>query len=318
MARVSVGGSAALAAPASARLRRVALVAAGVWIASLAAGWIADPRLGVFLAVFLVLAAASVRVNGIIGDEVARRKELHRDLAAARRIQQSMFPSAPPAVADVDFAMACRMCRDVGGDGVDVIAHDGRHLWLFVGDVSGKGIAAALVMSGLQATFRTLAAARATPVAIAEALDAQLLEQQSERYATGVILSLDTSDGRVEYVSAGHLPLVLRTTDGAATLEATGPPLGLMPDVRRASATAVLPSGGVLVLVTDGVTERVGPRGDFGIDGVVESSAMHQCSASELLNRILGDCQTHAKGIPPSDDLTVVVLRRTSQLPACA
>lgn len=311
MARLTLGRWLRELTP-SARLRRSTLVAAAAWLVSLATGWISDPRAGLFVAAFAVLAAASVHVNGIIGAEVARRRELQRDLKAARWIQQAMFPSTPPAVDGVEFAMACRMCHDVGGDCVDVVAHDRRWLWLFVGDVSGKGIAAALVMSGLQATFRTMAGTRAGPGQIVEALEAHLFQQQSERYATGVILLLDTIDGRLEYVNAGHLPLVFQLPEGTTMLGATGPPLGLMPDVRRTSATLTLPPDGVLVLVTDGVTERTGPRGDFGLDGVRTSSAMPGGSAAERLNRILDACQAHAGSTPASDDLTVVVLRRTA------
>ncbi len=307
------------ASTAPARLRRAAMAAATLWILAVALGWwIADPRPGLFVAAAVVLAATGVHVNGIIGADVARRDELQRDLQAARRIQQSLLPSSAPAVQHAEFAMACRMCRDVGGDCVDAVVLDDHRLALFVGDVSGKGIAAALVMSGLQAAFRTMVVAGTPLAGIASALDRLLLERGSERYATGILLTLDTRAARIEYVNAGHLPLLVHSSSHTTMLDATGPPLGLLPGIDRPSTLHELPSGSTLVLVTDGITERMQADTEFGIQGVHSTlDRSGDETASAVVTRILDDCQAHAGGAPVEDDMTVVVVKVSVRAP-CA
>lgn len=302
-------GSNGAAGPA--RLRSAAISAATVWMLAVALGWWnADPRPGLFVGAAVALVAIGVHVNGIIGADIARRKELQRDLHAARRIQQSLLPSSAPAVHHADFAMACRMCRDIGGDCVDAVVLDDHRLTLFVGDVSGKGIAAALVMSGLQAAFRTMVAAGTPLAGIAAALDRQLLERGSERYATGTLLTLDTLAARIEYVNAGHVPVLVCGPAHTVALESTGPPLGLLPGVVRASTVFQLPFDSTLVLVTDGITERMRAGTEFGIQGVqVALDDSRGEPASAVVTRILDDCESHAGGAAAEDDMTVVVVK---------
>jgi sigma-B regulation protein RsbU (phosphoserine phosphatase) len=149
---------------------------------------------------FLSLLAVSIAHNGAIGGEVARRKELQRDLRAAQRIQRALIPSTLVPPPGLDMAVWCRPSRELGGDCVDLVTGPHGRCWLFVGDVSGKGIASAIVMSNVQAQFRTLAKAGLPIGEVARHIDEQLAGHATNHYVTGVLLLFDPDAATLEFL----------------------------------------------------------------------------------------------------------------------
>ena len=173
----------ALTGPRSARRTGAASALAGlILITGLWAATTGMVTPWLMSAAAVLLGSLSVIVNGLIGREVAHLKELQRDLHAAAAIQRSLLPIALPEIAGCEFAMSCRMSREIGGDCVDAFALPDGRVALLVGDVSGKGIAAALVMSGVQAQFRTLGEMGKGLTDIATRIEQQLLDRANSRY----------------------------------------------------------------------------------------------------------------------------------------
>lgn len=295
------------------RLGIASAVAGAIWLGGLALNDSGVRSPWVMAGGALLLSGCSTLINGVIGREMVRRKELQRDLQAAVRVQRSLFPSALPRVLDCDFAMACRMSRDIGGDCVDACSLDDGRLAMLVGDVSGKGIAAALVMSGVQAQFRSLVQLGVPLPRIAERISEQLLDQGNGRYVTAVLLVVDTRAASLEYLSAGHVPFASLVPGHAPLLvHSTSQPLGLLPGVPRTLERRPWPAGSALVLVTDGVTERQSGGADYGVDRLLAvCAALEGLPARHAVDALIADSDAFAQGTPADDDLTVVVVRST-------
>jgi serine phosphatase RsbU (regulator of sigma subunit) len=293
------------------RLGVASAVAGVIWIGGLALSDAGTNSPWVMAGGALLLGGCSTLINGVVGREMVRRKEHQRDLQAAVRIQRSLFPSALPEISGCDFAMACRMSRAIGGDCVDAFALTDGRLAMLVGDVSGKGIAAALVMSGVQAQFRSLAQVGLPLARIAEQINTQLLDQGNGRYVTAVLLVVDTRTGTLEYLSAGHVPFVCLVPGETPTLvHSTSQPLGLLPGVPRTSESRPWPAGSALLLVTDGITERQYRGTDYGVDRLLSvTAALEGQSAQRAVDTLIADNDAFAQRTPAEDDLTVVVVR---------
>lgn len=198
----------------------------------------------------LMLTALSARLYGVIGGEVAGRKELQRELTAAQQVQRSLAPDGLPLDRRFDIAGCNRMCRDVGGDYYDAffVGHD--QLLMVIADVSGKGAAAALVTASVQAIVRTHAASCQLRE-LATLLDRHLQRFGGGHYVTSVLLRLDVSSGDLAYVNAGHNPPLVISSGFVSAL-------GLLDDAMFTDSSFTLPTDSVLVLYTDAVTERRG------------------------------------------------------------
>jgi sigma-B regulation protein RsbU (phosphoserine phosphatase) len=206
------------------------------------------------------------------------------------------------------------MSRAVGGDCVDIVLVGGRRIVMLVGDVSGKGIAAAMVMSSVQATFRTLVTLGHSLEQLAVALDQHLLAQRTGRYVTAALMQVDTVDGSIEYINAGHVPIHVIHDGTVLALTSNGPPLGLLPEAtwQAVCLPAVMPPA-TLIVVTDGITERCtadNEDDEYGVERLGRVLRGSDISSSqEIVDRVLTDNDAFAQGSPAHDDLTVVALR---------
>lgn len=302
----------ALAGAQTARWTGAASAVAGlILIATLALATTGTVTPWLMVVVAVLLGGMSVVVNGLIGREMAQRKELQRDLRAAAAIQRSLLPTALPELAGCEFAMVYRMSREIGGDCVDAFTLPDGRLALLVGDVSGKGIAAALVMSGVQAQFRLLGEMGLGLADIAARIEQHLLDRANGRYVTAVLIFLDPAAGTFDYLSAGHVPFVYVDASGdAVEIVANGPPMGLLPGMPREVLRRSLPKGAALILVTDGVTERRQGDNDYGVGGLLAVAArMRGMPAQQAVEALLSDNDRYAGGVAADDDLTVVVVR---------
>ncbi|MCL4821307.1 MAG: SpoIIE family protein phosphatase [Vicinamibacteria bacterium] len=263
----------------------------------------------------------------LMGDQVAQAIEnartqqlllasqkMARELELARRIQTLLLPARLPTVPGVQAAARMVTSREVGGDYYDVIAlPGGRHLFV-VADVSGKGVAAALVMSNLQAALlATTALGLDLPAWVAHLNNVIYDRLEGSRYATVALLLLEADATRARLVNAGHPPVLLRLADGTVRrLESTGPPLGMLPASSFEELTFELPEGAQLLLYSDGLNEAAGLSGEeLGIEGVerllVELAALAPDPAADAM---LAAVAAHSSGGPEPDDRTLMVLRR--------
>ncbi len=240
-----------------------------------------------------------------------RRMELEFD--EARELQRSLLPQRLEQIDGVEVAAHWEPAREVSGDTYDVVRLDRHRLGLVIGDVAGKGMSAALLMSSLQAAVKAVATADTAPEVLCERVRAVVRQNLTGgRFTTLFYGILDRSAGTLAYCNAGHTPPLLLRRDGSAEWLVNGGPViaRLLADLPyQGSVTAVAP-GDVVALFTDGVTEATSPSGDlFGEDRVVATLRTRNGEpASELARRLAERARTFAAG-DAQDDVTVVVAR---------
>jgi phosphoserine phosphatase RsbU/P len=252
-----------------------------------------------------------------IRQRLHRRSDVERDVAAASALQADMWPGALPAIPGFDCAAASLPAAGVGGDFYDLFALEGATWGLLLGDVSGKGVAAGLVATAVQGRVQTAARhARLAPAALAAAVnDDVFASTRGQRYATLVYAELDAQASALRLVNAGHGGVQLvRTVHGSAdvaTIEATGPALGLFEDTSFREIEVPLPPGAALVLFTDGVNEALdGADVEFGTERVAAMmAAMSQRPAAEHAAVLLEAVRGHRGARQGQDDVTVMVVR---------
>lgn len=266
------------------------------------------------LALFASQAAVALE-NAILHHDAMERQLLERELELAAVVQRELLPGTFTPPPGVEVLAHTEACRHVGGDVYDLAALPEGTL-VMVGDVAGKGVPAALMASSLQAAVRVLARGCHDLSVLAQQLHQHLLATTPDnKFATLFLASLQAS-GELEYVSAGHNPVVVAAPDGSTTLlGASGPPLGLLPASSYASRRITLVPGALLLAYTDGFSEApaLGTEEDFGVERLVELAVrLRLAPLSEIADALFDAVQAHTGGLPPHDDRTVLLLRRES------
>ena len=257
------------------------------------------------------LAATLDRVRA----RLSKQSDLERDVAAASNVQAQMWPGSLPHIPGFDCAAASLPARGVGGDFYDAFPIDGSTWGLLLGDASGKGMAAGLVASAVQARVHSTATlARFAPDALMAAVDRDVYATtDGARYATAIYGSLDASTRAFTLVNAGHPPALLldAATDAIARINATGPALGLIEAGTFASRTVMIPKGGVLVAYTDGVSEaQNGDDEEYGDEKLAALIAgSRELSAAALCARLLDTIRQYRGSRQDQDDVTVLVVK---------
>jgi serine phosphatase RsbU (regulator of sigma subunit) len=260
-----------------------------------------------------VLVCASMQAARAI--ELARMHEELRDLEAANRIQHSFLPEERPRVPGLQFFDHYSPARQVGGDYYDYIPLPGNRLAVTLGDVAGKGIAAALQMARLSAAARfCLATTPSVPEGVWK-LNRDLARTfGDDRFATFLVAVIDLGDFSVTLVNAGHIPpLLVRAGNVPEPIGAdvAGLPLAGI-DWCHEATTLTLAPGDQLIFYTDGVTEARNPDGELyepaRLHAVVQKNAG---SVEQVGQAILADVKRFAAGRPQSDDLTLVCFGRS-------
>jgi serine phosphatase RsbU (regulator of sigma subunit)/catechol 2,3-dioxygenase-like lactoylglutathione lyase family enzyme len=243
--------------------------------------------------------------------EAARR--VAHELEIARQVQARLFPQRLPPSGTLEYAGLCIQARQVGGDYYDFLNLGQERLGLVIGDIAGKGIAAALLMANLQANLRSqCATALEQPQRFLRSVNQLFYESTIESaYATLFFAEYDDRAQRLRYANCGHLcGLVLRNDDTLDRLESTGTVLGLFGDWDCSIGERRLRSGDVLVLYTDGVTESFNEAGDeFGEDRLIE--ALRRCRelpSQPMLEAIVDDVRRFSPH-EQHDDITLIVAK---------
>ena len=261
------------------------------------------------------LAQEVARLTAAMGREMAQRERLNRELEIAREVQEHLFPQRLPTVPGLDYCGHCRPAREVGGDYYDFLELPEGKLGIAVGDVSGKGVGAALMMASLEASLRALASVLQDPADLMEKVNTLVCQASAaNRFATLFYGEYDPAARRLTYVNAGHNPpLVLRNNAGSChvlRLENGGPVIGFLPHQYQRGVFCHEP-GDLIVLFTDGVSESMNVRNEeWGEERLIEvAKTCHGLRAQEGMTRILAAAQKFAGGASQHDDMTLVVLR---------
>ena len=261
------------------------------------------------------LAQEVARLTTAIGRELAQRERLNRELEIAREVQEHLFPQRLPPAPGLDYCGQCCPAREVGGDYYDFLELPGGRLGIAIGDVSGKGVGAALMMASLEASLRALASVVQDPADLMGRVNRLVYQASSaNRYATLFYAEYDPPTRRLTYVNAGHNPpIVLRNGGGGCQvlrLETGGPVIGLQPQGYQRGLFSH-EAGDLVVLFTDGVSESMNVRDEeWGEERLIElAKACYGFPAQEAMRRILAAAQAFAAGAPQHDDMTLVVLR---------
>jgi serine phosphatase RsbU (regulator of sigma subunit) len=258
---------------------------------------------------------AAIRVeNARLLEEQWDRERLEHELQLASEIQQRFQPTAPPQVEGYELQGISFPCYEIGGDYYDFIEREDGRLVIALGDVSGKGTAAALLMSSLHAAVHAQASANNSLSETITAVNRYLAENiPSNRFVTLFYAELDPQSGALSFLNAGHNPPVIVHSAGTVEqLGSGGLPLGIKADATYREGRTQLQAGDVLVIYSDGVSEAVSPSGEeFGTTRLHDVISHNMdASAAGIRDRIEAALTKWSQGTPASDDITLVIVKR--------
>ncbi len=262
-----------------------------------------------------------------LAEESAQRERINREIEIARQVQERLLPQIYPLVKGLDFAGFSRTAQEVGGDYYDFIALDNGRLGIAVGDVSGKGISAALLMASIRSALHGLTFSGTLTLArIIEGLNRIIYDSStSNRFVTFFFGEYDPSTRTLDYVNAGHnAPVLLRPTapghdsfcspEGPCMvelLETGGPVLGIFTDVQYEQGRCQLQPYDILIAFTDGISEAMTANyEEWGEERLIAAAKLStQRSAQDLVTALVQAADEFTAGAPQNDDLSLVVLK---------
>ena len=290
------------------------------------------------------LAALQVSFNSMTENleklivEQKEKERLQSELEIAHEVQAQLFPRSNAGTSTLQLHGICRPARIVSGDYYDFLSYGPEQVMVAVGDISGKGISAALLMAtihsavrayeqeqlvsvGTAAAYGTTGRIAALEARVAPPSPAQMLwllnrhlfqSTQPEKYATLFLGFYDDEKHRFTYSNAGHLPPIVLAADGAVRrLETGGTVVGLFPDCDYAEETVELYPGDIFIAFSDGITEPENEFGEFGEDRLIETVAAHRQQPLErITEHVISAVQDWIGSTEQPDDITVVLARR--------
>ena len=266
---------------------------------------------------------AAIRIEHTRFAEIDRARQLlARDLEQAAEIQRRFLPAVAPTVEGLDLAGHNAPCRTVGGDYYDFFPYENNRVAMVLGDVSGKGMPASLLMMGLQARVQVLIE---EPKNLADVMirlnRITSANCPSGRFITFFFCIVNGETGEIAWCNAGHNPPIIVRADGShELLRGGGPVLGILPFIEYREFQARLEPGDTLVIYSDGVTEAQNPAGEeFDIAGLAGVVSKHRhAPAGDIINEVNKALTVYTAGAPPGDDITLIVARREplTSLPA--
>jgi serine phosphatase RsbU (regulator of sigma subunit)/predicted enzyme related to lactoylglutathione lyase len=252
-----------------------------------------------------------------LADKVEKEQRAVQELEIAKQVQARLLPQRLPSIQGLDFAGVCIQARSVGGDYYDFLDLGAEHSALVIGDIAGKGIAAALLMANLQASLRSqCVSAVEDPQQFLTSINRQLFENSTvSSYATLFFSTYDSRSGLLGYANCGHLPaLILRNNGATERLDATCTVVGLFDDWQCSMAESRLDEGDILALYTDGVTEIFNEEEeDYGELRLLDALRRHRnLPALQMANAVIDEVLSFGVG-EQFDDVTLIIAKRVSK-----
>lgn len=256
-----------------------------------------------------------------LAETTAARERMQSELRIAHDIQMALVPKTFPALPsrpDIDLFAILEPAREVGGDFYDFFQLDDDHMVVAIGDVSDKGVPAALFMAVTRSFLRSFfrGEQQYDPAEVMQRVNAELADGNDAcMFVTLFCAVVRLSDGKVTFANAGHNPPLLRLPDGTLSFieEPSGAIAGAMTNLTFANGTVVLPEDGTLILYTDGVTEAMNTEGKWFGESRLEASVRAtpaSASSETIITRLLKDIRAFAGEAQQSDDITMLLLRR--------
>jgi serine phosphatase RsbU (regulator of sigma subunit)/predicted enzyme related to lactoylglutathione lyase len=246
-----------------------------------------------------------------LAERVEAERRAAQELEIAKRVQARLFPQMLPSLRTLDYAGVCIQAHAVGGDYYDFMDLGRGRLGLVIGDIAGKGIAAALLMANLQANLRSQSAiALEEPHRMLQSVNQLFYENTIDSaYATLIFAEYDDNAQRLRYVNCGHLPaLVLRRDGTVERLHSTGTVLGIFREWECSIRDCQLVPGDVLVLYTDGVTEARNDAGEeYGEERLIEGLRRYRERPSPAMLTAIADDVRQFSPDRQHDDITLIV-----------
>jgi sigma-B regulation protein RsbU (phosphoserine phosphatase) len=262
------------------------------------------------------LALENSHLTETIAAEAVQRERLNREVEIAKEVQERLFPQDLPHIEGLDYSGACRPALGVGGDYYDFLELSDDKFGIAIGDVSGKGIAASLLMASLQASLRGQAIHYGDDLASLMSQVNKLVydASTSNRYATFFYGQYDRKTGKFAYVNAGHNPPFLFRKDGELVrLEEGGAVVGMLPPafIFYKQGEIEMRPGDLLVGFTDGISEAMNPAEDeWGEEKMIEAIRERiNLSSEEMLRYLIEEADRFAAGAKQHDDMTLIVVK---------
>lgn len=259
--------------------------------------------------------APAMKVAQLVQEQQAEAKERERiqqELQVAALIQQTLLPKELPSINGWNVDAFYRPARAVGGDFYDFIELDGNRLAVVIGDVTDKGVPAALVMATSRSMLRAATQRHSSPAdVLAEVNESLVPEIPPAMFVTCLYAIIDTSEGEIVFANAGHNLPYVRTSDGVLELRATGMPLGLMTEMDYEEETHRLHEGDTMVLSSDGITEAHSPDGEmYGFSRLMGQVAT-KAEGEDMVSALVTDLERWTgPEAEQGDDITLVVVSR--------
>jgi len=258
---------------------------------------------------------AAVKIeNARLFEQVVAAERMEQELQKAREIQDFLLPAQGPPIPGYQVSGLSSPCQAVGGDYFDYVELPGGRYGLGLGDVAGKGLPAALLMTSFQTGLHALCEMGLPPDEMIARLNRLLTRRiPQNRFVTFFFGVLDPESHTLTYVNAGqNPPCRVRASQDVERLTATGPPLGLLADASYQVRTLEIQPGDVVVCFSDGATEGRGPTDEeFGEARLIDIVRQHLSATPEaIVNRIAAAVERHCATSPRQDDITLVVLKR--------
>lgn len=272
-----------------------------------------DLRLLNTVAIQTSLAMENAQLTAAVAEQIAQREILNREVEIAREVQERLFPQNLPDVAGLDYHGFCRPAKGVGGDSFDFLILEDGAFAATIGDVSGKGIPAALLMASLQSALRGQASGGGDDLAAMMTRLNRILFDSSpmSRYATLFYARYETATRRLQYVNGGHNPPFLIRRGELLRLEEGGPVVGLFGPAAYTEGEVFIEAGDVLVGFTDGVSEAMNAAdeewGEENLGALAKS--LVDLPAREMIPVCLAAADAFAAGAPQHDDMTMIVVK---------
>ena len=256
------------------------------------------------------------RLTAAVASEAAQKERLNTELDIAREVQERLFPQDLPPVAGLDYYGACRPALGVGGDYYDFLELPAGKFGFAIGDISGKGIGASLMMASLQASLRGQTIHYGDDLTgLMKQINGLLYDASTtNRYATFFYSSYDPETRKLAYVNAGHNPPFLLRADGEVELLTEGGPVvGMLPSmlVNYDQGEVELAPGDLLVGYTDGISESMNPaEEEWSEDAMLDFlKTVRERTATEILQETVIAADKFADGAKQHDDMTMIVVK---------